>query len=135
MKVYLSTTSSDIPKARSLMQAVRDSGHAVTVDWTEGFENEPEMRVAELQHRADMDIVGVLAADVVVIYMQPKMKTHMTGAAIEMGAAFGVNLPVIVVEQEATFDHFFKHHPLVTKVGTWAEAFTLIDRWGRGEAR
>jgi nucleoside 2-deoxyribosyltransferase len=127
MKVYFSTTSSDIERARELMHVLIVHGHEITHDWTAGFEREAEMSDRELTERADADIDAVHRADVVVVYMQPKMEHQMTGAAIEMGAAFALDKPVVVVEDEAEFRHFFQYHPMVTRVASMDWALRFIE--------
>ena len=89
MRIYFSTTSSDIPKARALIQQVREAGHTITYDWTEGFDREAEMDKTELAVRAQADIQGVQDADAVIVYMQPSMATKMTGAAVENRRSLG----------------------------------------------
>jgi hypothetical protein len=132
MRIYFSTTSSDIPKARTLMRRITDAGHTITFDWTIGREDEHTMSEAELTARAIYDIDGVRTADLVIVYMQPKMADKgMTGAAIEMGAALVMRTPVVVVEEEAAFDHFFKHHTAITKVPTMQDALDMLASYQR----
>ena len=119
MRIYFSTTSHDIPKAQALMERIREAGHTITHDWTEGIAFEEHMSGVELSSRAEADIEGVRTADLVVVYMQPKMTTNMTGAAIEMGAAYACRTPVVVIEEEARFTHFFKYHPTVIPLPTF----------------
>ena len=119
MKVYFSTTSRDLDKARALMQRIRDAGHTITFDWTEGIDFEEHMSGAELSARAEADIEGVRQADIVAVYMQPKMERKMTGAAIEIGAAYALHTPVAVIEEGARFAHFFKYHPSVIEMPTF----------------
>jgi nucleoside 2-deoxyribosyltransferase len=113
------------------MRRITDAGHTITYDWTEGFDREPEMTEAELTARAIYDIDGVRQADAVIVYMQPKMHTAMTGAAIETGAALVLRTPVIVVEEEVTFDHFFQHHTAITKVPTMQTALDMLASYQR----
>ena len=127
MKVYFSTTSSDLERARELMEVLVYAGHEITYDWTQGFEREPEMSDREMTERADADIDGVHRADAVVVAMHPKMEEQMTGAAIEIGAAFALDKPVIVVEDIAEFRHFFQYHPMVTRVSSMDWALRMLD--------
>lgn len=128
MKVYLSTTSSNLPKARALMQRIRRAGHTITYDWTKGFERERQMGLLELGDRAEADIEGVRSADIVIVYMQPKMADKMTGAAVEIGAALALGKPLAIIEEEATFGHFFRNHRDIALISSMDEVLAQMKR-------
>jgi hypothetical protein len=127
-RIYVSTTSSRLERAAEVMAEARYRGHTITYDWVEGMAGAASMDEAELARRAQEDIDGVGAAHYVVVIMLREMKYGMVGTSIEIGAALACRRPVIVVEEERIFPHFFGAHPLVHPVGDLEDAFELIEQ-------
>jgi len=107
MRIYISTTSRRIER-------------------TKGFATEASFTETQLGERAVADITGALTCDALILVMLAEMKGAMTGAAIEIGAALAAGNHVVVVEEECAFDHFFSHHPLVSKVRTFNDALAEL---------
>ena len=115
MSVYVSTSSKRIERAREVIAYLKAKGFRITHDWTVGFDDEASYTDEELSRRAAADVRGARAADFVIVIMLKEMSI-MTGAAVEIGAALAVGTPVVIVEEEIPFEHFFKHHENIVRV-------------------
>jgi hypothetical protein len=111
MKIYVSCSSKRSDLANEVMQKLEEVGHNVTLDWTVDVPNEDGMGSEELADRADKAIDAVMDANVLILLMTDEEQS--VGAMIEVGAALGNRIPVLVAELEKGFDHFFGFHPLV----------------------
>ncbi len=124
--VFVATTSKRLKRARSAMNYFRHAGCTIAFDWAKDIEEERGMSKFQLSERALKDIHGVQKATVLVVIMLKEMETSMTGASIEMGAAFGSDIPVIIVEEEVPYVHFYRNHPGVNVCRFINNALDLI---------
>jgi hypothetical protein len=111
MKVYVSGTSKRADLANEVMQRLQDEGHIITMDWTIDIPSEDTMDADQLAARAEKAVSAVCEAGAVVLLITKEMRG--VGSMIEVGAALGKGIPVLVAELEEGFDHFFSFHPLV----------------------
>ena len=111
MNIYVAGTSKRTDLADEVMNILRSKGHTITLDWTVDIANEGEMSADELAARAAKSISGVCKAEAFVLLITKEMRS--VGSMIEIGAALGNDIPVLVAELEEGFDHFFSYHPLV----------------------
>src|SRR6266702_6355447 len=108
MKFYVSASLKDAPTVAVLYEKMIEMGHEVTHDWT----TYPHMDAWSTEERREMaatEIDGVVGADCV-IFLLPGGR----GAHVEVGAALGVGIPVLLCGEEDK-NSLFYCHPFVSR--------------------
>lgn len=114
MKFFVSGKAGDDGATKALMEALRNSGHEITFDWTTIEHLRPyDKNAIACRETAISESCGVEKADVLVIVAHDKG----VGMYVELGIAIGVGIPIRVVTKVESRTMFF-HHPLVKKVST-----------------
>jgi hypothetical protein len=128
MNIYVAGTSKRTDLANEVMNILRGKGHTITLDWTVDIANEAEMSADELAARAAKSISGVCKAEAFVLLITKEMRS--VGSMIEIGAALGNDIPVLVAELEEGFDHFFSYHPLVWRAHSLTGIVMQLEAMG-----
>lgn len=138
-KFYIATRLENHQAHNNLRDALVDQGFEITYDWTthgpvwtKGLD-----RIREV---AELERVGVYAADVVIVLMPGGRGTHA-----ELGMAIAYNKPVVIVSDN--LDHFvaspetcaFYHNPCVSHLGAMVTRAEMImhishrvqEAWGQ----
>lgn len=119
----------------------------ITHDWTK-VEGIQTTRTRPWQRRmAEMDIDGVMSADIVVAVMNEQQgAVHgYRGTFCEIGCAIGLNKPVVVfcplaltdaegVITDGLGDNVFLFHPLVEILGTRSAVFERLRRYAQANS-
>lgn len=138
MKIYVSTPSSIIPKAKETMARVVEMGHEISFDWTVGFEDEPSFSNVQLWERARNDLIGVQRAHLLLVVVTSPDGPSI-GCAAEIGAASVTPIPIIMVEPEVINPSWDRHpfrHLASYRVKSIEKALSLLptlgDLYGKG---
>lgn len=111
MKIYVA--GKKIPRAKKIMEMIRNAGHEITFDWTKNY-NEDNWSKDALSEKE-----GIQKCDLFVYLWCEDAKS----ARYEAGMAMGLNKPVIVSEAP---DSFFYHLPNVTRIPSDTEILNTI---------
>lgn len=106
MKFYVATKWEERARARQIMSQLIDAGHTITYDWT--------MQEQESGLQAQADLNGVIEADVLVFIAEQDL--NYKGALIEIGAALGQGMPVVVIGDAPITETMFFKHPNIIKL-------------------
>lgn len=91
-KIYIAAWSEEVERARTWMAKAREAGYEITCDWTPEVERfRSAGRAPTFEERlvaADVDMAGVLAADIVWVLCPA---TGGAGVHTELGIALGWN--------------------------------------------
>lgn len=109
MKVYLAAPWVDKQQAQEVADILVRQGHCITTRWWEhrdvpGYRtgNETRDEMAELAEQAQLDLDGVLSADVFVLMNS----TVSEGKAVETGVAICSGVPVIILGKRSNLFHY-----------------------------
>lgn len=91
MRLYLASGLQNRATVAQIAQGLRDLGHTITYDWTE-HGSVQDASDEEKAAVAQAELEGVLAAEMVVVILPGGRGTH-----VEIGAALGVGIPVVIV--------------------------------------
>jgi len=131
MKVYVATSFTEAPLAKTVMEALEIDGHHITHNWTN--ENASGLQGDELTKYltrcALADVDGVERCDVLLLLNNPKCR----GAYTELGMAIALKKQVIVVWNLVSPNIFFQV-PGVSAVDSVGEAMELIQKWSKEAA-
>lgn len=108
MNVYVAAKTHDVRRAQKVIGWLRDCGHHVTYDWTEGVvrlgdANEADLSPEVQKGIAERDRKGVLEARLVVALGHPLV----CGTLIEVGMACAFGTPVWLVGEWPRSSVFF----------------------------
>lgn len=118
-KVYVSGSIRDVPLCRSVISTARDAGHEITHDWTTYDGDKLNEKEARRQLR------GVLAADLFVLVVHPRLKAGW----MEFGAAVTAHKHCLVLEHDFVSPSMWFTLPLVARVGRISELEAAIRRF------
>lgn len=93
MRLYLASGLSNRNTVAQIARDLRDLGHVITYDWTE-HGSVQDASDDEKAAVAMAELGGVLAAEMVVAVLPGGRGTH-----VEIGAALGAGIPVVIVIQ------------------------------------
>lgn len=119
MKIYVA--GKNISRAISVMDRLRDAGHAITYDWATDFDNAEKLDEEQTQKLAIDERIGVKDADLLVYLWESDQES----ARYEAGMAMGLGKPVVVVAQH---DSLFFHLPEIQKVSSDEQIVSAIKR-------
>jgi hypothetical protein len=127
MKIYLAMRYAQVTKYKKLCSELRSKGHEITVDWSEQLNIKPYEKHPKLSEECALrDLKGVEAADTFILVAE--YFPDARGILIELGYALRIaqekKLKIIVVNKER--NSVFYYHPLITRVKTIEEAFSLL---------
>ena len=93
MRFYVASKACEREKVHEICTELEEMGHVVTHDWT--LFDLSNMTKDEISDQVWSDILGVCKANLLVLYM---MNPHTyQGAWVELGAALGKCIPVVVI--------------------------------------
>jgi nucleoside 2-deoxyribosyltransferase len=98
LRIYVAGASNEREdRAKPVMRELRDLGLVITHDWTSSMDNPvvgPDHALTPEQKRkyTEVDLLGVRTADFMLLLVP---YNHSAGAWVELGFAFGLNIPVI----------------------------------------
>ena len=109
MLVYLAAPWVDKQQAQEVADILGRQGHCITTRWWEhrdvpGYRtgNETRDELAELAEQAQLDLDGVLGADVFVLLNSQVSE----GKAVETGVALCSGMPIIVLGKRSNLFHY-----------------------------
>lgn len=111
MKLYLASGLSNRATVAQVARDLRELGHTITYDWTE-HGSVQDASDEEKAAVAMAELGGVLEAEMVVAILPGGRGTH-----VEIGAALGAGIPVVVVYRRPEdltvggIECVFYHHP------------------------
>lgn len=112
MNFYVSGKLGDTGITKAVMEALKEAGHKITLDWTTIPQLKPYDINAEASPAAAIDEANaVKEADVLVMIPHDKG----IGMYVELGIALGFGIPVRVIVLGPSRTIFF-HHPLVKRI-------------------
>lgn len=121
MKVYVSSSSADLVKARLVMNLIRRHGHIVTCDWTTDAEIDPR---TPYPHEAVIALVDNARKSIAISDALIALAPITSGCLVEIGIALAYLCPVYVVGR---WQHFFAarclHYPVLL------EAITAMEKY------
>ena len=132
LRFYLGGKNADHELHQQKMHELEESGFESTLDWlqVESSERTPE----HFSSVAERDIKAIHSADLVIVILDD-MKYAYRGTSTVIGAALGLDKPVILVcpdpSQSGVMTNVFCHHPFIYQVHSWEEAKGCLDiiRW------
>jgi hypothetical protein len=106
MKFYVSGKIGSEHYPQMVMQALRDAGHTITLDWTEMPHLKPYAENMKDSELAAIEEKGAIAqADVFILLPHP----NGIGMYIEFGIALGLEIPIRIVTEDEFRSMFFCH--------------------------
>ena len=123
MKIYVAAKYEDREFVRELYRTLESKGHTITCDWTNHDmypEDVPEIKKGSY---ALDDIVGVQECDVLIAVFL--WKRHQRGALIELGAALGLNKPVLIIGHHESSSTLLQH-PMITRFSHVDDALEAV---------
>ena len=110
MRIYVAAKFCDRLMVREVYKRLEENGHTVTVDWTNHEQDTDE----DKRHWSEVDIQGIRDCDALIaVFIEER---HQRGAMIEIGAALGLNKPVLIIGYSESTSTLLKH-PLIERVG------------------
>lgn len=128
MKIFVSGQITDLENVRSVQNRIISEGHDITHDWTRNETGEKMLagdeaklsNLVETGRRADLDIQGVVTADVYVACTDNKKPGK--GMYVELGAALALNsvnnTPRVCIIGALNHMSIFYFHPAVERFST-----------------
>jgi hypothetical protein len=111
MKIYLSASRADLPRARHNIALLKERGHSITYDWTEhvrdGETSDAPLSLAERRHILKLETQAIERADVFWLLIPP---APSWGCLIEYGYAMRSENPGprhVVVSGDTSASLFF----------------------------
>lgn len=138
MNFYIASRLENAARVRDLASILKARGHVHTYDWTMhgSVQNEGSDVIAKVASR---EHAGVRSADTVIVLLPGGRGTHAElGMAIAWATVVaedtGDPIRILVLSESPEIDFgedgrtcAFYHHPLVKRIGSWAE---LLDALG-----
>jgi nucleoside 2-deoxyribosyltransferase len=128
MWVYVSAPSVMAPLAREAMIAVRTAGHKITRDWVVDVERNARAKRKfsedEFAAAGRADIVAIRNSEVLICLVSSP-RGPSVGVAVEMGAAYALGRPVILVESCRIDGGLWKDHPF--RLMAWKRVQRVSD--------
>ena len=96
LQVYVAAASTEIDRARSVMDELRFRGAKIVGDWTGRAEGDPDgLQLTEVDRAiaSDEQLLAMRHADVVLLLVP--VETTTVGAWVEIGCAWANRIPVI----------------------------------------
>ncbi len=114
MKFYIASKIENAPAVSGLASRLKAAGHEHTYDWTVHGSIKAEGR-ERLNSVGEMELAGVLAADIVVVLLPGGRGTH-----VEIGIALGAGKKIILCARD---DSFFRYDESTTSF-YWCDGVT-----------
>ena len=128
MRIYVAAKFEEKPRVRTLMRALEDAGHQITLDWTD--EDATGLTGMELQayyaECAENDVRGVQRAEVFVVLDHPRGR----GLFVELGVALakGAHVIVVGVKQDDPDNCIFYYFPWMVHVETEDQVLAAVEK-------
>lgn len=123
MRIFLAGPYRDRKKIRKFRDRLKRAGISVIARWlTSPVKDFRRLSQKAKEKGIKIDIDDLMKADTFVIYSGQSPG----GKETEFGMALNLKLPTLMIGKRRQLYHF---HPLVTKVDTQDEAFTMLVRW------
>lgn len=118
--IYVAAKFEDRLLVREVFKTIESYGFRVALDWTD---HEKDGTLDKIKW-ANADIDAIRECDAVIaLFIEER---HQRGALIEIGAALGLNKPVIIVGDKENTSTLLRH-PLITRVNNQFEALELLS--------
>jgi nucleoside 2-deoxyribosyltransferase len=115
MRIYVASglDNASKPEFQKLLQDIRDLGHALTYEWwTHGSMKDHSDQ--QICLTAERELYGIETADLVIVWLPGGGGTH-----VEMGYAFGLMIPVLLMNFDPATMRKVAFYYLFSKVTWW----------------
>lgn len=119
MKVYIAAPWGNKAEAREIAAHLQSLGHTITSTWFESGEDYHSGSQALLE--AQRDIQEIRSADALIAYV-PENDTSLGGREFEMGFAYYLKFPLILIGRRKCVFHWLSDIHHFSSIADWKEA-------------